>query len=294
LAITLGLFCFGSFSLTPLVEYITKTYDIQPSEIKQMRLSSQFVVQTKDGTIRIPISEIEDRILPSCRTCTDFTNELADISVGGAYPLGDWSTVIIRTKAGEDFFYNAVESGVINTWAIEQEPNVFERTARAAILKRNAALKQAEKMEATYGVLPIRMLRETQELAHIKVEEIMTREVQTIPQGTAVNKLLNLMAKQHHVGYPILDGNGDLAGIVTIEDAAQVDKEKRSTTTVDEIARRKPATAYPGETALDAFKKMTEYETGRVLVLDRADPKKLLGIITKTDLIHTLMKRNIE
>lgn len=294
LAITLGLFCFGSFSLTPLVEYITKTYNIKPSDIKQMRLSSAFVVQTANGTIRIPISEVEDRILPSCRTCPDFTNELADISIGGAYPLDGWSMVIIRTKAGEDFFYDAVESGIINTWVIEQEPNVFERVARAAILKRNAALKQAEKMEATYGVLPIRMLRETEELAHVKVEDIMTQKVQTVHPDTTVRQLLDLMAKQHHVGYPVLDNNGDLAGVVTIEDAAQVDKEKRNTTLVCQIARRQPAAAYPGESALDAFKRMTEHETGRILVLDRANPKKILGIITKTDLIHTLIKRNVD
>jgi coenzyme F420 hydrogenase subunit beta len=112
LKITIGLFCFGTFSLSPLLEHITKTYKIKPSDIKQMRLSKKFVIQTENDVIRIPLSEIEDHILPSCRTCTDFTAELADISVGAAYPLKDWSTVIIRTKAGEDFFYDAVENGV--------------------------------------------------------------------------------------------------------------------------------------------------------------------------------------
>jgi len=34
---------------------------------------------------------------------------------------------------------------------------------------------------------------------------------------------------------------------------------------------------YPEETALDAFKKMREFEIGRVLVLNRADPKKILA-----------------
>jgi hypothetical protein len=38
--------------------------------------------------------------------------------------------------------------------------------------------------------------------------------------------------------------------------------------------------------ALDAFQSMIENTTGRVLVLDFADPTKLLGVITKADLMH--------
>ncbi len=291
LAITLGLFCFGTFSLSPLLEHITKTYNIQPSEIKQMRLSSKFEVQTANDVIRIPMSEIEDHILPSCRTCTDFTAELADISIGSAYPLPDWSTVIIRTKAGEDFFYNAVENHVINTWVIEQEPKVFERVVRAAIQKRTAALKEAKEMEETYGYLPVRLLGETDALAKVKVEDIMTKNVKTVPQNMTISQLLDLMAKQHHIGYPVVNHDGEPVGVVTLEQASRISKEKRTATLVSQIVSRKPVAVYPGETALDAFKKMSAHEIGRVLVVDSADPKKLLGIITKIDLMHTLINQ---
>jgi CBS domain-containing protein len=277
--------------MAPLLEYITKTYNIQPSEIKQMRLSSKFVVQTANDTIRIPISEIEDRIMPSCRTCTDFTNELADISIGSAYPLDEWSTVIIRTKAGEDFFYGAVENGIINTWVIEQEPKVYERVVRAAVQKRGAALKEAKKMEETYGYLPVLMLRETDALAHVKVEDVMTRKVKTVPQNMTVSQLLDLMAKQQHIAYPVVNDNGEPVGMITLEEAAVIDKERRDKTLVGQIIRRKPVIVHPGETALDAFKKMSGYETGRVLVIDPANPEQIMGMITKTDLMHTMIKQ---
>jgi len=293
LKIAIGLFCFGTFSLSPLLEHITKTYKIKPSEIKQMRLSSKFVVQTERDVIRIPLSEIEDHILPSCRTCTDFTAELADISVGGAYPLKGWSTVIVRTKAGEDFFYDAVENGVINTWVIEQEPNVIERVMVAAMQKRTNALKEAKKMEEVYGFLPVLLLRESDALAQIKVEEIMTKNIKTVPRDITVSQLLDLIAKYHHIAYPVIDENGEPIGTVTLEEASKVEKTKRKDTLVGHITRRELIVAYPGETALDAFKRMSEHETGRILVLDPANPKKLLGMITKTDLMHILVN-NIE
>jgi coenzyme F420 hydrogenase subunit beta len=291
LKITIGLFCFGTLSLNRLFEYIKNKYNVEPADIKHLRLSSKLVVTTTKGELRIPMSEVSDHILPSCRTCTDFTSELADISVGSAYPLQDWSTVIIRTKAGEEFFYKAVENGVINTWVIEEEPTVIERVMIAAMQKRTAGLKKAKEMEETSGYLPVLMLRETDALAGIKVADIMNTNFKTVPENMSVRQMLDLVARSHHVGYPLMNKDNEPIGWVTIEEASSVDKTKRETTSVSQIARRKLVTAYPDETALDVFKRMSENETGRVIIVDRADNKKLIGIITKTDLMHTLTKQ---
>lgn len=286
--ITIGLFCFGTFSMSPLLNYVSEKYGIKPLEIKSMRLSRRFVIQTDKETIKIPLSEVKEHIQPSCRTCTDFTAELADISVGGAYPLKDWSTVIIRTKAGEDFFFDAVENGVISTWVIEEEPEVMERVMIAAMNKRNTALEEAKKLEEAYGYLPIRMLRESEELAKIKVEDIMTRNVTTVEEDVSVGKFLELIANNHHVGYPVVNKKGEPLGIATLEEAAKIGESRRKITLVREITKQHIVSAYPGETALDAFRKMEKHEIGRVIVLDPANPKIMLGIITKTDLMHIL------
>jgi coenzyme F420 hydrogenase subunit beta len=290
LKITIGLFCFGTFSLSSLLKYIEEKYKIKPAEIKRLNLSSTFEVQTENDVVQIPLPEVEEHIMPSCRTCTDFTSELADISVGGAYPLKDWSTVIIRTKAGEEFFYDAVKNGIISTWVIEQEPKVFERIVVAAMQKRTEALKEAKEMEEVYGYLPVLLLRETDALAHIKIEDVMSKNIRTVPQSMPVSKFLNFVAVHHHIGYPVTDENGEVVGWITLEEAAGVAKEKRDETVVDQIARRKVVVAYPDESALDAFKRMSENETGRILVFDRENPKKLVGIVTKTDLMHTMTK----
>jgi len=146
-------------------------------------------------------------------------------------------------------------------------------------------------LEEVYGYLPVLLLRETDALAKIKVAEIMAKTIKTVPHDITVSKFLDLVAVHHHVGYPVINENGEPIGWVTLEEAAKVEKSKRDETLVNQIARRKLVTAYPDETALEAFKKMQKFEIGRVLVLDRADPKKILGIVTKTDLMHTLTKQ---
>jgi CBS domain-containing protein len=221
----------------------------------------------------------------------DFTAELSDISIGAADPLDDWSTVIIRTKAGEDFFYDAVANGAITTEVIEHEPAVYERVVRAAMQKRKSALETAETMEKAYGYLPVLLLREAEALTHEKVENVMAKKVETVPHNMTISQLLHLMAIRHHISYPVIGETGEVLGFVTMEDASQVSKEARDSTLVSQIIHRKPVTVNIGETALDAFKKMSEHETGRVIVIDPADPKKILGLITKTDLMHTLINQ---
>jgi coenzyme F420 hydrogenase subunit beta len=288
LKITIGLFCFGTFSLTPLLKHLEKKYGIKASNIRQMRLSKQFVIHTGTGVVRVPIDEIESHILPSCQACTDFTAEVSDISVGGAYPLQGWSTVIIRTKAGEDFFYDAVEKGVLSVRPIEAEPEVFERVVRAGMQKRTSGLWKAKEFERSQGFTPVQLLRESDALGRVKVEDIMTRNVMTVSKDMTVDELLVLMARKHHIGYPVVNEKGEPVGLVTLEEASQVDKKMRTKTLVEEIMRKKLAIAFPAETGLDVFKKMTENETGRVVVVDPTHKCKLLGIVTKSDLMDTL------
>ena len=294
LKISIGLFCFGAFSFKPLLEYIEKAYHIKSTDIKQMRLSKELVVQTEKEKINIPFEEVQSKILPSCRTCADFTSEFADISVGSAFPFIDWSVVIIRTKTGDDFFSDAAQKGVLNVRDIEQEPRVFERVIGTALKKRTEALRAASKFEETQGFIPARLLRETNLLSRVKVEDIMTKDVRTVPYNMTVSQLLKQMATEQHTGYPVTDKKGELTGIVTMEEASQVDKQKRDETLVGTIARPNLDVVYPGETASDALRKMSEQETGRVLVLDPENPNRMIGIVTKADLLQALVKQGEE
>jgi CIC family chloride channel protein len=119
----------------------------------------------------------------------------------------------------------------------------------------------------------------------------VTRAIKTVPKDSNVSQFLELVAKHHHIAYPIVNENNEPIGWITLEEASKVEKQMRNVTLVGQIARRKLVAVYPEETALDAFKRMSEHEIGRVLVFDRANPKKILGIVTKTDLMHTLTKQ---
>ena len=118
----------------------------------------------------------------------------------------------------------------------------------------------------------------------------MELHLKTVPSTMTVTQLLELMAKHQYTGYPVTSESGELVGVVTIEEASMVDKKNRDQTLVGTIARPNLDVVYPEETALDALRKMSNQETGRVIVLDPSDPKKLIGIVTKADLMHALVR----
>lgn len=292
LKVIIGLFCFWTLSFGRLLEYLQKQYDIKPEEIKRLNIIKELLVETTNkGVISVPLSEVKPHILTSCETCTDFTSELADISVGSAYPLSEWSTVIIRTKAGEDFFYSAVEAGVINTGVIELEPEAFAHVLGTAVAKRRTAMKEISEMKAAYIPVPERPLEEISILSQFQVKDVMTKKLKTVSSDFSVNQFLDYMAKHHHTGYPAVDENEDFVGIVTLDDVAKVEKGKRDEVLIKEILPKTPVTVYPEEHALDAFKKMRIYDLTRVAVVDEKNPKKVVGVLTKTDLSHILSEK---
>lgn len=155
LRITIGLFCLWTYSLNRLLEYFSHEYNIAPNEILTVDLvDDKYVVTTEKRVVKIPLSNARAQIVSRCRTCVHFTPFLADICVGGATPLKDWSFVIIRTMAGESLFNGAVKKGVITIKAIETEPEVLNHVLKLSEYKRDAALQEINKLKAAGLPIP--------------------------------------------------------------------------------------------------------------------------------------------
>ena len=118
----------------------------------------------------------------------------------------------------------------------------------------------------------------------VKVEEVMTKNVVKVSSDMPVSVLDLLFKEYHYAGYPVMDGDR-LVGMVTIRDLEKVHDKNMKDTKVRDILSKKLIVAYPDETVHVALDKMYENNVGRLPVVDREDKKKLLGIITKSDVI---------
>ena len=109
--------------------------------------------------------------------------------------------------------------------------------------------------------------------------DLMTSEVTTAQPDMSLETFRRLAYFQKRSCYPVIGESGELLGFAKLHDA-----ENEVGTVADIITPSE--TLFLNESALTAFKRLGESQTGRIAVLDEAG--RLAGIIGKTDIMRLL------
>ncbi len=80
--------------------------------------------------------------------------------------------------------------------------------------------------------------------------------------------------------------NLELVGMVTFEDAEKVPTDERDSVTAGDIMTRSLIVTYEDENLEEALRKLLDNNIGRLPVVDRDDPTRLSGLLTKYDIIR--------
>lgn len=126
-------------------------------------------------------------------------------------------------------------------------------------------------------------------LERLQVKDTMISDIMTVSPGDTVAHVLSLIDKHKHLGYPVIS-EGELEGIITARDVTSVSLSERDMKKVGEVLSNNLVVTYRDETLYNALHKMVEGDIGRLPVVDRDNPKKLRGILTKSDIIVAYVK----
>jgi len=138
---------------------------------------------------------------------------------------------------------------------------------------------------------------ETDVLQQVVVSETMDREVPTIPSTMRVSQLAERIARHdptvsHHQGLFLVDPQGKLEGIITSGDVLRALKQEAGENiTVLEAGSREPVVAYPDELISQASDKMLHNNIGRLPVVERSDPRKLVGYLGRHGIMAARLRR---
>ena len=129
-------------------------------------------------------------------------------------------------------------------------------------------------------------------LRGIEVQDLMTEDVRTVSPQMSVSELLEKMIAEKHVAYPVVDLSGRIVGMVTLRD---IEKRTRleggePSIRLGDIMRTDFGRIDAAEPAFEAFRKIGENRTGRLVILDSQD--RLEGILSKTDLVRAVRVRS--
>ena len=141
LTLSVGLFCNWSIDTRQLIDLLAKR--LNTSDIHHMEIppppAGVLRLETSNGSMEIPLSEIKPLIPHTCFICPDMTAELADLSVGMFERRPGWNTLIVRSEAGAEIVDRARQEGFIESDGFPQD--LLNHLSRAAAEKKERALR---------------------------------------------------------------------------------------------------------------------------------------------------------
>ncbi len=123
--------------------------------------------------------------------------------------------------------------------------------------------------------------RDVNVLAALTVAEVMDTDFPTLRETTPLEQAAELMARTRRQGLPVLGADGRLVGMFTIQDL-----QSGGGTTVGEACSRDVEVAYPDESLHAALERMSRLDVGRLPVVERADPRRVAGLLRRSDVIR--------
>jgi CBS domain-containing protein len=124
-------------------------------------------------------------------------------------------------------------------------------------------------------------------LSRTLVHDAVMRQVTTLRAEQTIEDVRAWMRAHEegsqHGGYPVLDKQGELAGVVTRKD---IFAERDLSETIGSVIHRVPAVVFEDNTLREAADLMVTEKVGRVPVVLRENPLQLVGILTRSDLLH--------
>jgi CIC family chloride channel protein len=131
------------------------------------------------------------------------------------------------------------------------------------------------------------------QIANLKASDIMTKKVVAVPSELSVLDFVEeyLFTYQYKT-FPVVSQEG-LVGRMSLAQVRSVAREKWFETKISDICSRDLHPAYPDSQVQDILDLMYTTGLGRIPIVDRRNPKRLVGIISKSDIVRVLEKARL-
>jgi CBS domain-containing protein len=153
-------------------------------------------------------------------------------------------------------------------------------TSRVSLLTGKLAKREAN-VRTEYAV---------DHLAHVIVRQAASPNVVTIAASRKLGEVRGWLRSTEngkgpgsHQGFPVVDDESLLVGVITRREL--LDASISDNALVGELLKRSAAVVYEDNTLRDAADHMVLEEVGRLPVVSRENPRKVVGMISRSDLL---------
>ena len=131
------------------------------------------------------------------------------------------------------------------------------------------------------------------QIAHLKASDVMTRQVIAVPADLSVLDFVEeYLFVYQHKRFPVVDKSG-LVGLMSGAEVSGIPREKWFETRVIDVCDRNVKTAYPHDDLQQIMDVMERAGIGRIMIVDRDKPARIVGVVSKTDIIRELERKRM-
>ncbi|MEE8133952.1 MAG: chloride channel protein [Gemmatimonadales bacterium] len=127
--------------------------------------------------------------------------------------------------------------------------------------------------------------RDVDVMQTVRVSEVMDTEDDNVVSTLSLSALAREFERTHHHSFPVLDPEGRLYGMVSIQDLERaMETGAIDQCTAGDIATTRVVTISPNDPVSLAIERMAPRDLNRLPVVDPGNPRRLLGIIRRGDI----------
>ena len=128
----------------------------------------------------------------------------------------------------------------------------------------------------------------------VLVSEVMEGVPPTVRSSMTLAELERYFVESHHHGALVLDGADKLVGVVSLQDLDRTIQQRSGgdwrDLPVEAVMTRDVLVAYRDEPIGAALQRLGLRDVGRLAVVDRDDPQRLLGVIRRHDIARAYQR----
>ncbi len=160
---------------------------------------------------------------------------------------------------------------------------VVESTLIAQLIKKDSVYTYKLRLRG----VELKKTEDVNLMRALSVADAMTpaNELMPVRASDSIATLTEAFEASNHHGFVVLDEAGELYGVVTLSDLAELFAQKKPAQTIGEIATTEVVTVHPDDTLEEAMRQFGMKDVGRLPVVDRRNPRRLLGLLRRADVV---------
>lgn len=127
--------------------------------------------------------------------------------------------------------------------------------------------------------------QEITQLGNVKVREVMKRDFEVVSKDMKLGVLRNFVYQRRVNSFPAVDNSGRLSGILSLSDCQKAFKKGDMSLTAGDISTKKVVSVTDNDTLFLALSRINSGDFAILPVVGQDDPKKILGIISRREIM---------